>query len=252
MSEIFKDRAVILRTFDFGESSTIAVVLTREHGKIRLLAKGAKNQRSSFFGNLQTGNLGEVVFYFREGRGLQLLKEIMARYVFDSSRGDLERLCIFQAGLEIVDRSIIEQEKDNRAFDVVEGFIGHVQSAEDPWVIFFALEVQLIEIMGHLPSLGDCEQCKKHIATECIRINPSSGEVTCEECGGEGDLLLSHDSAELLGRMCCTGFEHIDSIRVTPAVRREMGQLLHYIFLHHVDGYRLPKSLSFLRGVIEQ
>ncbi len=246
MSEIIKDRAVILRTFDFGESSTVGVILTREHGKIRLLAKGAKSRRSLFFGNLQTGSIGEIVFYFRESRGLQLLKEVMATHVFDSSKGDLERLCIYQAGLEIVDRSIIELDADSRAFDLLEGFVVHVQSAADPWVIFFALEVRLVEILGHLPLFEICEECKKDLAGVGLRINPSSGAVACEDCHSEGAFPLSRASAKLLERMCGTGFDDIDSERASPDIRREVGRLLHHIFLHHVDGYRLPKSLNLL------
>lgn len=248
MSEILKDRAVILKTYDFGESSAVAVALTREHGKIRLLAKGAKNQRSAFLGNLQTGSLGEVVYYYRQDKGLQLLKEITSGYIFDAADGDLEQLCIFQAGLEIIDRSIIEQETDERTFDVLERFLARIRTAVDPWTIFFALEVQLLAIMGHLPSVDMCEQCKKNLADVSLWINPSTGVVTCEDCRREGALLLSRESAALFVRMCSAGLDGIDSVKAKPEVRRELGKLLHHIYMHHVDGYRLPKSLQLLRG----
>jgi DNA repair protein RecO (recombination protein O) len=248
VSEIIKDHAVILRVYDFGESSTIVVALTRKHGKIRLLAKGAKKQRSPFLGNLQTGSIGEIVFYFRASRGLQLLKEVTAGYVFDSAGGDLERLCLFQAGLELVDRSIIELDTDSGAYDTLRGFIEHVQIAADPWVAFFALEVRFAGILGHLPHFGMCEVCKKRLVESEMRVNPSSGAVTCEDCHGEGALHVSRRSAALLVRMCSVGFDDLVSERAPAKVRREVGRLLHGIFLHHVDGYRLPKSLHLIGG----
>jgi hypothetical protein len=31
--------------------------------------------------------------------------------------------------------------------------------------------------------------------------------------------------------------------------RKEIGRLLHRIYLHHVEGYRLPNALHLLKGV---
>ena len=85
MSEILKDRAVVLRTYDYGETSLVVSFLTRSYGKVRMLAKGAKREKSSFAGALRTGNIGEIVFYFKPDRGLQLLKEIESGNVFENA-----------------------------------------------------------------------------------------------------------------------------------------------------------------------
>lgn len=46
----------ILHAKDYGETSLIAEVFTKELGKISLIAKGAKKPKSKFFGALQTSN----------------------------------------------------------------------------------------------------------------------------------------------------------------------------------------------------
>jgi DNA repair protein RecO (recombination protein O) len=248
VSELLKDRAVFLRTFDFGESSVIVVALTRSSGKIRLIAKGAKRMKSRFAGSLQTGALGDIVYYHRESRGLQLLKEISGREGFDTSRGDLERLCIFQAGLEIADRSIVEREAGNEAFDAVERFIGMLRGGADPWMAYFALEVRLLDVMGHLPRADVCASCKKMLAREQARINPSSGQSLCGSCGGGEGSPLSAEANALFARMGEPDFDESATGAVRTEVRKELGTLLHLLFVHHVDGYRLPKSLELLRG----
>ncbi|MBN2185345.1 MAG: DNA repair protein RecO [Candidatus Krumholzibacteriota bacterium] len=252
MSEIIRDRLVILRTFDYGESSVIAVSLTRFHGKLRFLARGAKKAKSPFYGNLRTGNTGEAVFYIKSQRGLQTLKEIDTSSVFDAGGNDLDRLCIFQAGLEVVDRSTIEDEYDERFFDLLEGFITTLNRSPDPWALFFSMEVQILCMAGIYPSIRECSGCKRLLAGKGLNIDPLSGSVYCKSCSGEGSLHLSAQSAGLLAEMESNGTDLSAQMEIGPAGRREIGRLLHGIFVHHVDGYRLPGALKILKGVDQQ
>lgn len=252
MSEILKDQAVVLRTYDFGESSLVTVALTRVHGKMRFLAKGAKREKSAFFGNLRTGNLSDIVFYFRHERELQLLKEIESQHVFDTGGDDFKRLCIFQAGLEIVDRSVVEREADERIFDLLEGFIKVLPAAADPWSLLFTLQVRLLKTIGLFPSTTLCVECGKDLVNDRFRIDPASGSVTCENCGGETTMLLSAKSASLLELMVNDGYDLLKDITLQPNERKEIGEFLHYLFLHHIDGYRLPYALKLMKGVNAQ
>ena len=252
MSEIIKDRLVILRTFDYGESSMIAVSLTRKHGKLRFLARGAKKVKSPFYGMLRTGNTGEAVFYIKNQRGLQTLKEIDTSSVVDAGGNNLDSLCIFQAGLEVVDRSTIEDEYDERFFDLLEGFITTLNRSPDPWAIFFSMEVQILCMTGIYPSITECDGCKRLLVGKGVNIDPSSGSVFCVRCSKEGSLRLSAQSAGLLAEMENNGTDLSAEMEIDPAGRREIGRLLHNIFIHHVDGYRLPGALKILKGVDQQ
>ncbi len=249
MSEILKDRAVILRGFEFGESSIIAVSLTMNHGKLRFLAKGAKKNRSPFHGGLRTGNMAEIVYYNKPQRGLQLLKEITSHPVFDTDIRDLDRVCIFQAGLEVIDRTTIEHESDSRVFTVLEDFIGALGSCEDPWTPFFVLQVRLAGIAGLLPDFEECGTCKKALAGKSMNIDPSSGAVLCDGCSCGGALSVSSASADLLRAMKERGLGETEQAVCDFIQRREIGRILHNLFLHHFDAYRLPNALKILKGV---
>lgn len=248
VSEILKDRAVVLRTYDFRESSLISVVLTRSHGKVRLLAKGAKRRGSPFFGNLRTGNVCEIVFYFRPERGLQLLKEIESERVFMKADGDLDRLCILQAGLEVINHSVSETETDERMMDLLEHFMDGLEPAADPWLVFYTLEVGLLKITGLFPSTGACGRCGKELQDESFGIEPTSGVVACSSCMGEGMRMLSQSASKLLEGMAREGFGGVEGRRLSREERRELGEILHHIFLNHVDGYRLPRALAMISG----
>ena len=74
-----KDDAIVLRLVDWSETSQIAVLLTREHGKISATAKGAKRQTPSimakFSGGLELLAGGEAMLLTKPGRDLANLIE---------------------------------------------------------------------------------------------------------------------------------------------------------------------------------
>jgi DNA repair protein RecO (recombination protein O) len=249
VSEIVKDRSVVLRTYPYGETSMIAVALTRSHGKVRFLAKGARRPKSPLQGSLRTGNVAETVFYFRPDRGLQLLKEMDTVGTFESADGDLERLCLFQAGLEIVDRSVVERDSDERLFDMIESFMRLVSVAADPWALFFALEIGVLRLAGSFPSMAVCGRCGRPLRDGPIRVDPVRGLVTCAGCGGGSARAISARSSELLARMEEEGLAASGGFLLGRAERKEIGELLHRFFACHMEGYRLPYALRLSKGV---
>jgi DNA repair protein RecO (recombination protein O) len=248
VSGILKDRAIILKTFDFKESSSVIVALTRKHGKMRFIAKGARRRNSPFAGRLGTGSIAEIVFQYRDQRELQVLRELDGAAPFPTGEEDLERLCIFQAGLEIADRSVVERDGDEQAFDLVEVFIRILPVAADPWFLFFALEARLLCVLGIFPSLESCYLCGRPAGGKELSIDPAGGGVTCDDCEGKGTLHLSADSLAVLERLTSCEPVELARMRMRSEERREIGRVLHHLFLNHVDGYTLPNALRLLKG----
>lgn len=56
----YRDRAVVLRTYRLGEADRIVVLLTREHGKVRAVAKGVRKTTSRIGARLEPMNHVEV------------------------------------------------------------------------------------------------------------------------------------------------------------------------------------------------
>ena len=66
--------AVVLRPRDYSETSKIVTFYTRDHGKVRAIAKGAKRKKSDFLGILDPLSLLEIVYIQGKG-GLHILTE---------------------------------------------------------------------------------------------------------------------------------------------------------------------------------
>ena len=64
---LYHDRGVVLRTHKLGEADRIVSFLTRDHGKVRAVAKGVRKTKSRFGGRLEPPGHVELLLY--EGRG---------------------------------------------------------------------------------------------------------------------------------------------------------------------------------------
>jgi DNA repair protein RecO (recombination protein O) len=55
-SSLYRDEAIILRTQKLGEADRIITLLTKEHGRIRGVAKGVRRTMSKFGARLEPGS----------------------------------------------------------------------------------------------------------------------------------------------------------------------------------------------------
>jgi DNA repair protein RecO (recombination protein O) len=67
---LYTSDALILRTYKLGEADKIVVFLTRDRGKKRGVAKGARRPRSRFVGALEPLTQARVAYFEREQREL--------------------------------------------------------------------------------------------------------------------------------------------------------------------------------------
>src|SRR3954471_11676971 len=67
---VYTSDALILRTYKLGETDRIVVFLTRDRGKKRGVAKGARRAKSRFTGALESLTRAGVAYYERELRDL--------------------------------------------------------------------------------------------------------------------------------------------------------------------------------------
>src|SRR5215210_4580609 len=74
-----RDRCICLRKLDYSETSQILLLFGREHGMLRLIAKGAhrrtKAGASKFDGGLDLLDVGDAVFVLDPGKDLATLTE---------------------------------------------------------------------------------------------------------------------------------------------------------------------------------
>ncbi|MEE3195064.1 MAG: DNA repair protein RecO [Candidatus Poribacteria bacterium] len=71
-----KTEAIVIRSYPLSDSSKILTFYTKEFGKVRAVAKGAKHTKSKFRGNVELLNHGWLVLFEKPNRARQTVNEV--------------------------------------------------------------------------------------------------------------------------------------------------------------------------------
>ncbi len=152
-----KSEAIVLRKVDFGETSAIVTFLSPERGKLACLAKGVKRKNSTMAGALDTFNRVEVVYFWKEGRGVQNLAEATVLETHSALKQDLERVTHASFLVEICLRAANENEPSRgmylRLAEALDGYMS-VEATPRAWTALQAHS--LLCETGHEPELTAC------------------------------------------------------------------------------------------------
>src|ERR1044072_5377396 len=110
---VYKSDALILRTYKLGEADRIVVFLTRDRGKKRGVAKGARRPKSNFVGALEPLTQARVAYFEKERRELVNLNYSEAGRSALSG-GTLEALGCAEYFAELIDEWSAESHEDER------------------------------------------------------------------------------------------------------------------------------------------
>ena len=148
---LYSADALILRTYKLGEADRIVVFLTRDRGKKRGVAKGARRPKSNFVGALEPLTHARVAYFERERRELVNLNYSEASRSALSS-GTIEGLGCATYFAELIDEWAAESHEDERLYrlgvSMVEAIASGVPS--EPLTRYF--EYWLLSLQGVYPA----------------------------------------------------------------------------------------------------
>lgn len=156
--------AIVLRTYDFSESSLVTTLFTREFGKIRALAKGAKRPKNPFDFGLDLLSQCRIVFLRKSGDVLHLLTEAKLERRFRVERAGLGGWYAALYAGELVNLLTDEEDAFPEVFDSLAQFLEVCQGREHVKEHLLHFEWQLLEQTGHTPSLENCVSCGNRVA----------------------------------------------------------------------------------------
>jgi DNA repair protein RecO (recombination protein O) len=201
---VYTSDALILRTYKLGEADRIVVFLTRDRGKKRGVAKGARRARSRYAGALEPMTHAGVAYYEREQRELVRLNYVEpVRSPLSATSGEaLGHVGYFA---ELIDEWAPEAHADERLFRLGASMIEAVAANSPVETLARYFEYWLMKLQGVYPGLG-CAACGTVFVRGSAAVMPPREHLfVCRGCApGGGGTVLSGESVSFLlaaGRM---------------------------------------------------
>ena len=143
-----KTQGLVLSRINYGESDRILTVLTKDFGKITLIAKGARKEKSRLSGGIELFSLSEISFV--EGRGgMGTLVGVKLIKQYSNFFNDLAKIEFGYSCLKLINKYTTE-ETDPEYFHII---IQLFQALDDTKLTLSAISVwwvlQLSNITGH-------------------------------------------------------------------------------------------------------
>jgi DNA repair protein RecO (recombination protein O) len=190
-SHLYRDTAVVLRTYKLGEADRIIVLLTEEHGKIRAVAKGVRKTTSKFGARLEP--MSHVRLLLAQGRELDIVSQAEAVETLAPMMVDLDHLTNGIAVLEAADQMSLEREPQPHLYRMVVGALRTIGERSGPLVVP-AFYWKLLAAEGVAPELDACVRCGE--AGPLVAFDMDQGGVLCRACRTGAP--LSEDALELM------------------------------------------------------
>ena len=230
---IVRTDALVLRAMDYSETSRIATLLTRQHGAIGVVAKGARRPTSRFGSTLQPGAYVQAVYYYRPNRGLQTLKEASHLARFPHLGTDLERGTVAFRLLEVTRALVGEDDPHPLALEAVVRALTYADVADRPRSAIPWLQLRLATLLGFAPDVD----------REALDALPDEGGVLHLATGQAAEIGLGGPTfrASRAALRAFAVFARVDletaaRMRLTPEVRAEVEALADaYLRLHSDD-----------------
>ncbi len=192
----FRVHAVVLRHSDFGEADRLLTLYTRERGKLRALAKGARKLVSRKAGHLEP--FTHVALQLAEGRDLTLITQAETIRAFSGINASLEKTGNAAYAVELLDRLMYEDGRgDPSVFRLLTETLSRVETEASLWAAVRFYEMRLLDYAGFRPQLFECANCAREILPEDQYFSFAAGGAICPRCG-EGIPNLKRVSLETL------------------------------------------------------
>jgi DNA repair protein RecO (recombination protein O) len=175
---LYRDHAVVLRTWKLGEADRIVSFHTHQHGKVRAVAKGVRRTRSKFGARLEPFSHVAVQLY--RGRGdLDTITQVETVDRFTALREDADRFARAEAMMEAVDQVAQDREPDPDLHVMLVRALRTLNEQDSPMVVA-AFFLKLLAHEGLSPRLDGCVACNREGPFEAF--DPIEGGVLCRTC----------------------------------------------------------------------
>ena len=179
-----KSTAVVIGSFALGESDRVVTFFSRQHGKIRGVARAARRIKSKFSGALELLTLGELIFFDTGRSELVRVDHFDVLRPFARVREDLERLGQAAWMAECVGRLTAERDPNVAVYGLLLRALKALEAGAPPRRVAVVFGVRLMDALGHRLRVDACVGCGRRdvFGRGPLIVDVEAGGLVCEAC----------------------------------------------------------------------
>jgi DNA repair protein RecO (recombination protein O) len=237
--------ALVLRTYKLGESDRIVVLLTRDRGKKRGVARGGARSRKRFGGALEPFTQVRVAYQEREGRDLVRLDYAD---VLGSPMAVGGEACAYASYFaELLDEWAPENDPQERLYRLGVAVLDALVRGGDAVRLARYFEYWLLRLQGVYPSTQACPQCGEPLGGGAV-LEPRSHWFLCRRCGTAAQgLAVPAGAVRFLGEAGQVAPGALGEMTISTETLDALAAAHRLLLVWHLD--REPRAARVLREI---
>ena len=176
----YRAEALVLRHLPLGEADLLVTLFSREHGKLRAVAKGARRSTAKLVGHLEPLTVSRLAL--SRGRTLDVISQAETLENFTPLKTNLTAVTRGLQVAELVDGFGSEASPNQPLFDLALDTLDAIGRAPDAELPLLHFQLHLLSVSGLMPELQNCVECRRDIEPGRHRYSADGGGVYCPDC----------------------------------------------------------------------
>lgn len=175
-----RDSAIVLRTYDLGETDRIVVALTPSHALVHAVAKGVRRSSSKFGARLEPFML--VDLEFAPGKKLATVSQVVTLKAYTAPiMADYGAFTVASVLVELAEQLVRHETEAANQFRLLSGALAALAAGRiSPFRILDSYALRSLHLAGWTMALGSCAESQEH--GPLTYFSPEIG-LLCRDCG---------------------------------------------------------------------
>lgn len=240
--KIEKVEGIVVAEKDYGETSKIIDIITKEHGLISVMSKGSRKMKSTLRGVSSKLTYGYFHIYYKEGKISTLIDADIING-FKNIRSDLMKISYASFICELVGQVIKQLVSDSEeVYELFAASLLKINEGLDAMTITNILELKLLPFLGVNPIIDECAICGD--VTSIVTISAEKFGFLCKNCR-TNEHLVSDKTIKFVRMFYYVDISKISKLDISDKIKNEINYFIDEFYDRHTGLYL--KSKQFLK-----
>jgi DNA repair protein RecO (recombination protein O) len=186
---LIETESLVLKTYNLAEADRIVVFLTREHGVVRGVAKGAKRLKSRFGSTLELFSTVELTYFQKEERELVSIQNAeLVSSAFDRA-GAPDYLDTFSYVADLILQFALPHDPNETLYRMMKASLdADAATPSELSALKLYGEIWVLRLAGYLPDWSRCEECGRAFAGDESATLRGGFHLHCRRCRKSGGI----------------------------------------------------------------
>ena len=232
---------IVINTKNYGDTSKIIDIFTKDYGVIGVIAKGCKSLRSNLRSVTDKLTYATFTIYYKKDK-LSILSEASVINNFSNIKKDIEKISYASFLLDLTNQ-VYKQCEDNNLYYLLISSLIKINDNFNSLIITNILELKYLEYLGVMPNIDGCTICG---SKSVVTLSSDKGGYLCSKCH-TNEPIVSDKAIKLVRMYTLVDINKISKLDIKKEVVYEVNNFIDEYYDRYTGLYL--KSKIFLKNI---